>query len=99
VGNWKIDSLYIGKDANAIGYLLLSMNKQDSSKTDLAFSKDSLIFSAGEENANISYRLTSSNELILQNSTQEHFFVQKISDSLIAIRSSDSSVLFLKKIP
>lgn len=97
-GDWKIDSFHIAHDANAIGYLLLAMNKVDSSKADLSFTKDSLIFYTNDGHEKLAYHLTKTNELILQDSTNEHFFVQQLTDSIIAIHSSDSSILFLRKL-
>ena len=96
-GDWRIDSFHISKDANAIGYLLLAMNKHDSSQADLSFQQDSLIFYTGNGNEKIPYHLTANNELILQDSTNEHFIIQELNDSLIAIHSQDSSILFLRK--
>jgi hypothetical protein len=99
IGNWKIDSLSIAKDANAIGYLLLAMAKQDdSTKADLAFTKDSLIFFTRDSSEKIAYHLTKTGELILQDSSNEHFSLHKLNDSLVAVESKDSSVLFLRKL-
>lgn len=99
VGNWRIDSLHITKDSNAIGYLLLAMAKQeDSTKADIAFTKDSVLFFSNEANEKIAYHLNAANELILQDASNEHFRFQKLNDSLITLSSKDSTTLFLRKL-
>ena len=93
IGTWKLDSIATSDSSN-IGLLLLAMVDNDS--INYTFSKDSIYFSNEQP---IAYSFNEDKkEITIKDSMNTKFNVHTLSDSLMQLRSDDSSHLFLKKI-
>ncbi len=100
IGRWRIDSVSAGKDtANDLDMLILDMALKDSSTNDYQFTNDSLLtFKDGNAFEKMAYHFEpSTQQVVLKDSIEERFVVNRINDSLVSLTGKDSTQIFLKK--
>ena len=98
IGNWKLDSVQVGKDTT-LGYALLLMAMhQDSSDLHFQFKPDTIFTHSTNDVDTTLYRFDEKNNLLsFIDSTEKPYHFIRLNDSIVSLQRDDSSALFLKK--
>jgi hypothetical protein len=97
VGEWKLDSIKAGKDTSVVHFLVAAA-MQDSGGVNISFTKDSIFTNSKDAIDTVGYSFDEkANQLNIKDSTNQSFAYNKVNDSLIALTTKDSAVLFLQK--
>jgi len=97
VGEWKLDSLSIGKDTSPANFLFV-IAMQDTSDLNISFTKDSVFTQSGHGIDSVGYSFDSNkSQLTIKDWATQAFAYSKLNDSLISLTSKDSNTLFLLK--
>lgn len=98
VGEWKLDSIKIGKDSS-LAYFILAAAAQDSGDVQVSITKDT-IFTRSQNNVvdTITYSFDEkTSQVLTKDSSLQTMILAKINDSLVSLTTKDSAVVFLKK--
>jgi hypothetical protein len=97
VGEWKLDSIKAGSDTSFVHFLINAAIK-DSGEVNVSFTKDSISIHSIYATDTVGYSFNEKvNQLNIKDSTNESFAFNKVNDSLIALTTKDSAVLYLLK--
>lgn len=97
IGNWKLDSIDVGKDSSLVHAFVAIAIKEDSNAMELKFTQDSFLISGNKPDTAKYWFNEKSNQLVVKESTDELYSYHRINDSTVSLTAKDSSVLFLKK--
>jgi len=101
-GTWKLDSLKAPQDSASLTPLLIAMaakGEKDSSTFQLEFGKDTLVLTTASGNDTLPYSISASTKQISvhKDSTVEAITYQPITDSVLSLAYSDSTVLYFSR--
>jgi hypothetical protein len=98
IGNWKLDSVQVGKDTTLGHALLLMAMHEDTSGIQIQFKPDTIFTHSKNDVDTTFYQFDDKNNLLsFKDSTEKPYHFIKLNDSLISLQRDDSSALFLKK--
>lgn len=105
IGKWRVDSFDSKQDSgkaslNFVGLLLIAAQSKDSLKMEYDFSQDTVSFQLTKnEIIKAPYEFNKDKqELLIKDSVPVSMLYAKVNDSTIALTSTDSSTVFLRKI-
>lgn len=105
LGKWRVDSFDSKQDSgkaslNFVGLLLVAAQSKDSVKMEYDFSQDTVSFQLTKnEIIKAPYEFNKDKqELLIKDSVPVSMLYAKVNDSTIALTSTDSSTVFLRKI-
>lgn len=94
VGEWKLDSVRIGKDTTATFFLAIV---HDSGTVNISFTKDTVFTQSNHHTDTAGYSFDKkSNRMVMEDSSETLIF-SRLNDSLVSLTAADSTTLFLKK--
>ena len=95
IGQWKIDSLTVGKDTSGAFVLALLVAKDQAV---LEFKKDTIVTMNGNDSDTSFYKWYEKEMKVMPADTVEGAFqYARLNDSTVTLTSKDSTVLFLQK--
>lgn len=97
-GQWKLDSVSVGRDSNIVYAFLLASAMEDSSGIEFSFGKDSLFTSDGRSTDTAFFSFDEKeSKLLIKDSIPQPYVFTRLADSVVSLTAGDSTVLFLRR--